>query len=100
MFARYWAEALRDPAADTDKNESVSALEAFHFAERKTTEFYDTQKRLSTEHAVLEDTGKGEGETQPIARERRGPRGRGLSRGAAGRQCRRRARPRQARAAR
>jgi hypothetical protein len=67
VFARYWAEALRDPAADTDKNESVSALEAFHFAERKTSEFYDTQKRLSTEHAVLEDTGKGEGEHNPSA---------------------------------
>ena len=61
VFARYWAEALRDPAADTDKNETVSALEAFVYARRKTTEFYDTQKRLATEHAVLEDTGKGEG---------------------------------------
>src|SRR5205807_1153104 len=28
VFARYWAEALKDPAADADKNESVSALEA------------------------------------------------------------------------
>jgi hypothetical protein len=65
IFARYWAEALRDPAADTDKNESVSALEAFHYAQRKTTEAYDTQKRLATEHAVLEDTGKGEGEKTP-----------------------------------
>ncbi|HJT89141.1 MAG TPA: hypothetical protein VJ732_14840, partial [Bryobacteraceae bacterium] len=59
VFARYWAEALRDPAADSDKNEAVSALEAFHFAQRKTTEFFDSQKRLATEHAVLEDTGKG-----------------------------------------
>ena len=65
MFARYWAEALRDPAADADKNETVSALEAFHFAQRKTTEFFDTQKRLATEHCVLEDTGKGEGERNP-----------------------------------
>ena len=32
VFARYWAEALRDPAADADKNESISALEAFHYA--------------------------------------------------------------------
>src|SRR5207249_4576525 len=24
VFARYWAEALRDPAADTDKNEAIS----------------------------------------------------------------------------
>jgi hypothetical protein len=65
VFARYWAEALRDPAADTDKNESVSALEAFHFAQRKTTEFFETQKRLATEHSVIEDTGKGEGERTP-----------------------------------
>ena len=67
VFARYWAEALRDPAADTDKNDSVSALEAFRYAQRKTTESYDSQKRLATEHAVLEDTGKGEGEKAPSA---------------------------------
>lgn len=67
VFARYWAEALRDPAADSDKNDSVSALEAFHFAQRKTAESFDSQKRLATEHAVLEDTGKGEGEKDPSA---------------------------------
>jgi hypothetical protein len=65
VFARYWAEALRDPAADVDKNESISALEAFHFAQHKTTEFFDTQKRLATEHSVIEDTGKGDGERTP-----------------------------------
>lgn len=65
VFARYWAEALRDPAADTDKNETVSALEAFRFAQKKTGEFFDTQKRLATEHSVLEDTGKGEGDRDP-----------------------------------
>jgi hypothetical protein len=67
VFARYWAEALRDPAADTDKNDSVSALEAFHFAQRKTTEFFDSAKRLATEHSVIEDIGKGEGERTPSA---------------------------------
>jgi hypothetical protein len=55
VFARYWAEALRDPAADTDKNESVSALEAFEYAKKKTTQFYESNKRLATEHALLED---------------------------------------------
>src|ERR1035437_731857 len=54
-FARYFAEALREPAADTDKNESVSALEAFRYAQTKTTEFFDTPKRLATEHSVIED---------------------------------------------
>jgi hypothetical protein len=67
VFGRYWVEALRDPAADADKNETVSALEAFRYAERKTTEFYETQKRLATEHALIEDTGKGEGVKAPSA---------------------------------
>jgi hypothetical protein len=60
VFVRYWVEALQDPSADVDKNESVSALEAFVYADRKTAEFYTSQKRLATEHAVFEDTGKGE----------------------------------------
>ena len=56
---------MRDPAADADKNESISALEAFHYAQQKTNDFFESQKRLATEHAVLEDTGKGEGERNP-----------------------------------
>jgi hypothetical protein len=65
VFARYWVEALRDPAADADKNESVSALEAFQYADRKTVSFYESNKRLATEHAVLEDTGKAEAVRAP-----------------------------------
>jgi hypothetical protein len=67
VFARFWVEALRDPAADTDKNETVSALEAFRYAQTKTTKFYEDQKRLATEHSVMEDTGKGAGEKAPSA---------------------------------
>jgi hypothetical protein len=65
MFARFWAEALTDPAADTDKNDTVTALEAFKYAEQKTANYYETNKRLATEHPVLEDTGKGEGVKSP-----------------------------------
>ena len=65
VFARYWVEALRDPAADTDKNDVVSALEAFRYADKKTAAFYESQKRLATEHAVLEDTGKGDAVRAP-----------------------------------
>jgi hypothetical protein len=61
VFARYWAEALRDASADVDKNEVISALEAFQYADRKTASFYESQKRLATEHAMIEDTGKKEG---------------------------------------
>ncbi len=65
IFARYWVEALRDPAADTDKNEVITALEAFRYAEAKTAKFFETQNRLATEHALIEDTGKGEGTKAP-----------------------------------
>lgn len=60
VFARYWVEALQDPEADTDKSGSVSAMEAFTYADRKTADFYTSQKRLATEHPQFEDTGKGE----------------------------------------
>ncbi len=67
VFARYWVEALGDPAADSDKNDVISALEAFRYADKKTVAFYETQNRLATEHAVLEDTGKGEAVRAPSA---------------------------------
>jgi hypothetical protein len=57
VFARYWVDALRDSTADTDKNDSISALEAFQYATAKTAEFYESQKRLATEHAIFADSG-------------------------------------------
>jgi hypothetical protein len=60
VFARYWVEALQDPSADTDKSDSISAMEAFTYAAKKTAAFYDSQKRLATEHAVFNDVGSGE----------------------------------------
>ena len=35
-------------------------MEAFTYADKKTAEFYSSQKRLATEHAEFEDTGKGD----------------------------------------
>ena len=60
VFARYWAEALEDPSTDADKSGSLSAMETFRYADRKTADFYASQKRLATEHAVFEDTGHGD----------------------------------------
>ena len=65
VFARYWIEALQDPAADADKSESLSAMEVFAYATKKTAAFYDSQKRLATEHAVFNDTGTGDPVRQP-----------------------------------
>jgi hypothetical protein len=60
VFARYWVEALQDPLADTDKSDSVSAMEAFRYATEKTAAFYEAEKRLATEHPVFNDVGHGE----------------------------------------
>lgn len=65
VFARYWVEALEDPSADTDKSDSVSALETFTYATRKTAGFYESQKRLATEHAVFVDTPDGSPVREP-----------------------------------
>jgi len=67
VFPRYWIEGMRDPAADSDKNEIVTALEVFRYAEDRTAKFYETQKRLSTEHALIEDAGRGDGVKLPSA---------------------------------
>jgi hypothetical protein len=67
VFARFWVEALRDPGADADKNETVTAIEAFRYADQKTVQYYERNKRIATEHAVLEDTGQGEGVRNPTS---------------------------------
>jgi hypothetical protein len=59
VFARYWVDALRDPAADTDKNGTVSALEAFVYAKRKTAAYFDSEKLLATEHPTMSETAAG-----------------------------------------
>ncbi|WP_031499793.1 hypothetical protein [Bryobacter aggregatus] len=61
VFPRYWLEALRDPQADADKNETITALEAYRYAESKTTKYYETNKRLATEHPLLADTASAAG---------------------------------------
>lgn len=65
VFARYWIDAMRDPAADTDKNGTISALEAFQYAEAKTAAYFQMEKLLATEHPMLSDTGKTPGVPHP-----------------------------------
>lgn len=57
VFARYWVDALKDPTADTDKNGTVSALEAFRYVQGKTAGYFESEKLLATEHALLSDSG-------------------------------------------
>ncbi len=65
VFARYWVDALHDPAADTDKNGTVSALEAFAYAQRKTNAYFESEKLLATEHAMMTDTGSAKAVRDP-----------------------------------
>jgi hypothetical protein len=53
VFGRYFVEALRDPGADADHDDTVTALEAFRYAEQKVQRYYADAQRLATEHPVL-----------------------------------------------
>jgi hypothetical protein len=60
-FGDYFSAAIADPAADLDKDGQTSLLEAYLAASHRTEEFYKTQARLATEHALLDDNGDGLG---------------------------------------
>jgi hypothetical protein len=60
-FGEYFSAALSDSAADLDKDEQVSLLEAFLAASSQVAEFYRRENRLATEHSLLDDTGDGLG---------------------------------------
>jgi hypothetical protein len=60
-FGHFLAEALWNSEADLDKDHQVSLLEAFLTAARQTAEFYKTEGRIATEHALLDDNGDGMG---------------------------------------
>jgi len=63
-FARFgdaMSAAISETTADIDKDGQTSLLEAFLFASRKTQEFYKSESRLSTEHAIFDDNGDARG---------------------------------------
>ena len=57
IFAQHFIDALDNHAGDRDKNRRVSMWEAFLFAGRRTENWYADQKRIPTEHAMLDDNG-------------------------------------------
>ena len=60
-FGDFISRAIADPQADLDKDEQTSLWEAYLAAARRTAEFYSTDGRLLTEHALLDDSGDGLG---------------------------------------
>lgn len=57
LFPKYFVAAFTATGADTDKDERVSLLEAFTYAKREVARAYETDSRLPTEHAMLNDEG-------------------------------------------
>jgi hypothetical protein len=58
-FASFFAEALKDTAADTDRNGRVSVAEAFEYAKTKVAATYMKGGYIQTEHAALDDGREG-----------------------------------------
>jgi len=68
VFAKYFVDAYAGAAADADKDGQTSLLEAFDYARIETKRFYESQNRLMTEHAVLDDNGDGKAVAEPDGR--------------------------------
>lgn len=60
-FGQFFAEAIADPRSDLDQDGQTSLLEAFLTASARVAEFYKTENRLATEHALIDDNGDGLG---------------------------------------
>ena len=60
-FGQFISAAIADPEADLDKDGQVSLLEAFLMASRRVAEYYKSETRLMTEHALIDDNGDGMG---------------------------------------
>jgi len=53
-FAQYWVAALSEPAADSNKDELISAREAYEYASRQVAAAFKADVALATEHSRIE----------------------------------------------
>ena len=66
-FGGQFVAAIAAEGADADKDGRVSMLEAFLYARRETGRIYESDNRLLSEHAVLDDNGDKQGSAAPGA---------------------------------
>jgi len=64
-FADFFLDALSGTDSDFNKDGKVSLLEAFQFARKQQDQLYEDERRLRTEHPLLDDNGDGEGSQEP-----------------------------------
>ncbi|HVT39651.1 MAG TPA: hypothetical protein VHE78_11440 [Gemmatimonadaceae bacterium] len=67
-FARFFVDAFAKDVADADKDGRVSLLEAFKYAAAETRRLYETEGKILTEHAQLDDDGDKQGSADPSGR--------------------------------
>ncbi len=60
-FGRFFADAISSADADLDHDGEVSVQEAFLQASAAVRQFYESEARISTEHALIDDNGDGRG---------------------------------------
>lgn len=53
-FAQFWAQAVASEAADTNKDQIVTAAEAYEYATREVAAAYKADTSMATEHARME----------------------------------------------
>jgi hypothetical protein len=61
----HFIDALKNGAADSDRNGRVSILEAFFYAGQKVEDYYNSEGNLQTEHPVLDDNGDAQAQSKP-----------------------------------
>jgi hypothetical protein len=71
-FAQFFVDAFSKDVADTDKDGRISLLEAFRYAAAETKRVYETDTKLQTEHAQLDDIGAKAGVAEPDGRTTQG----------------------------
>lgn len=52
-FGAYFFEAIEESAADINKNNAITAKEAFDYAERMVKDYFENQGQLATEHPQI-----------------------------------------------
>lgn len=65
VFGQFFVAAFVGDDADVDNDDKLSVLEAFNYARREVERAYDSEKKILTEHAQLDDNGDGKGSAQP-----------------------------------
>lgn len=69
VFYSWFAKGLASADADADKDGRVTVLEAFNYARTEVRRAYESDNRMLTEHAQLDDDGDGRAAADPAGTE-------------------------------